>query len=94
MRSGPALYEKLDKTIVMPLDVHLLIHQAQSLIFMPLWDSARQAFYIGMLGWSADPMRVFTEHDLLSMSIYGRILTAEIARLGNHSKSIIQKPPD
>lgn len=90
-RSGPALYRKLDKTIVMPPDLDLLLHQGQSLIFMPLWDSARQAFYAGMLGWAVDPMRVFTEHDLLSLSIYGRILTAEITRLGMYAGSVIAR---
>ncbi|KAI4846273.1 hypothetical protein E4T44_05156 [Aureobasidium sp. EXF-8845] len=80
-RSGPALYEKLDETIVVSANLQLLLHRARSIIFMPLWDSARQAFFAGMLGWAADPVRVFTEHDLLSLSIYGRILTAEITRL-------------
>jgi hypothetical protein len=88
MRSGPALYEKLDKAVAIPPDVHLLLHQAQSLIFMPLWDSARQAYYAGMLGWPVDSRRVFTEHDLLSLSIYGRILTAEITRLGMYARLI------
>jgi hypothetical protein len=91
LRSGPALYERLDETIVIPSDLQLLLHRAQSLIFMPLWDSARQAFYAGMLGWATNPTRVFTEHDLLSLSIYGRILTAEITRLGMYLNPIIQK---
>lgn len=84
-RSGPALYQKLDKAIVLPADLDLLLHQGQSLIFMPLWDAARQAFYAGMLGWAEDSTREFTEHDLLSLSIYGRILTAEISRLGMYT---------
>jgi hypothetical protein len=91
LRSGPALYERLDETIVIPSDLKLLLHRAQSLIFMPLWDSARQAFYAGMLGWATTPTRVFTEHDLLSLSIYGRILTAEITRLGTYLDSIVRK---
>jgi hypothetical protein len=90
MRSGPALYEKLDETVLIPPDVLVLLHQAQSLIFMPLWDSARQAFYAGMLGWPVDPMRVFSEHDLLSLSIYGRILTAEITRLGMYARLVLE----
>jgi signal transduction histidine kinase/CheY-like chemotaxis protein len=90
-RSGPASYDKLDETIVIPTDLQLLLHQSRSLIFMPLWDSARQAFYAGMLGRPVDPIRVFKEHDLLSLSIYGRILTAEITRLGMYLSSINQK---
>ncbi|KAI4737051.1 hypothetical protein E4T50_12454, partial [Aureobasidium sp. EXF-12298] len=81
LRSGPALYTKLGETVVMPPDLQLLLGQGQSLMFMPLWDSARQAFYACMLGWAVNSQRVFTEHDLLSLSIHGRILTAEISRL-------------
>ena len=83
--SGPALYERLDETIVIPSDLQQLLDRAGSLVFMPLWDSARQAFYAAILGWAGDPLRVFTEHDLLSLSIYGRILTAEITRLGMYA---------
>jgi hypothetical protein len=90
-RSGPVLYEKLDKTIAVPSDLQLLLDQTRSLIFMPLWDSARQVFYAGMLGWTANPIRVFTEHDLLSLSIYGRILTAEVTRLGTYPITSAQK---
>jgi hypothetical protein len=90
-RSGPALYEGLDPTIVIPADLQLLLYQATSLIFMPLWDSARQAFYAGILGWAVDPIRDFAEHDLLSLSIYGRILTAEITCLGMYDVIIVRK---
>ncbi|KAG9519839.1 hypothetical protein KCU93_g7896, partial [Aureobasidium melanogenum] len=79
--SGLACYEKLDEAFVIAPDLHEVLHKARSLIFMPVWDSARQAFYAGMLGWPTDPFRVFTEQDLLSLSIYGRILTADISRL-------------
>ncbi|KAI4734653.1 hypothetical protein E4T50_14814 [Aureobasidium sp. EXF-12298] len=79
--SGLAFYEKLDEAFVVTPDLHEILHKAQSLIFMPVWDSARQAFYAGMLGWPTNPLRVFTEQDLLSLSIYGRILTADISRL-------------
>lgn len=89
LRSGPASYTKLDETFVMPPDLQLLLQQGQSLIFMPLWDSARQAFYACMLGWAVNSMRVFTEHDLLSLSIHGRILTAEISRLGMFASYIV-----
>ncbi|KAG9942013.1 hypothetical protein KCU85_g9379, partial [Aureobasidium melanogenum] len=77
-RTGPARYEELIEASAIPSDLQSLLEKAQSLVFMPLWDSARQAFYAGMLGWPSSPTRVFTEHDLLSMSIYGRILTAEV----------------
>ncbi|KAG9602925.1 hypothetical protein KCU77_g2067, partial [Aureobasidium melanogenum] len=79
--SGPAMYEELDSSVVIGLDLHSLLQKAQSLVFMPVWDSARQAFYAAMLGWPTDPSRIFTEQDLLSLSIYGRILTADISRL-------------
>ncbi|KAG9664802.1 hypothetical protein KCU64_g431, partial [Aureobasidium melanogenum] len=79
--SGPATYEKLDGSVVIGLDLHSLLERAQSLVFMPVWDSARRAFYAAMLGWPTDPSRMFTEQDLLSLSIYGRILTADISRL-------------
>ncbi|KAH0158863.1 hypothetical protein KCU67_g7346, partial [Aureobasidium melanogenum] len=79
--SGLAFYEKLDETFVVTPNLHEILHKAQSLIFMPVWDSVRQAFYAGMLGWPTNPLRVFTEQDLLSLSIYGRILTADISRL-------------
>ncbi|KAI4774942.1 hypothetical protein E4T52_10110 [Aureobasidium sp. EXF-3400] len=78
---GPAVYEILDKMFVMPPDLHLLLQQAQSLVFMPLWDPTRRTTYASMLGWPRDPVRVFKEHDLLSLSIYGRVLCAEITRL-------------
>ncbi|KAG9696897.1 hypothetical protein KCU95_g3990, partial [Aureobasidium melanogenum] len=57
------------------------VWSGNSLVFMPVWDSARRAFYAAMLGWPTDPSRMFTEQDLLSLSIYGRILTADISRL-------------
>lgn len=88
-RSGPALYENLYETIGIPLDLRLLLDRARSLIFVPLWDSARQAFCAAMLGWAVNPLHVFTEHDLLSLSIYGSILTAEITRLGMHHATCI-----
>jgi hypothetical protein len=77
----PAVYETLDKMFVMPPDLHLLLQQAQSLVFMPLWDPTRRTTYASMLGWPRDPVRVFREHDLLSLSIYGRVLCAEITHL-------------
>ncbi|KAG9569593.1 hypothetical protein KCU71_g2004, partial [Aureobasidium melanogenum] len=79
--SGPAVYEKLDATLAITPDLHSLLQKAQSLVFMPVWDSARQAFYAAMLGWPNNSSRIFTEQDLLSLSIYGRILTADISRL-------------
>lgn len=81
-RTGPAQYEGLNEPSAIPSDLQSLLEKAQSLVFMPLWDSARQAFYAGLLGWPSNPIRVFTEHDLLSMSIYGRILTAEVTHFG------------
>jgi len=88
--SGPATYENLDGSVVIGLDLHSLLERAQSLVFMPVWDSARQAFYAAMLGWPTNPSRMFTEQDLLSLSIYGRILTADISRLGMCPTNIIQ----
>lgn len=83
--SGLGLYEKLDDTVAIAPDLRLLLERAQSLVFMPVWDSARQAFYAAMLGWPIDPSHILTEQDLLSLSIYSRILTADISRLGMYS---------
>lgn len=77
-RTGPGRCEELDQAVTIPSDLQALLRAAQSLVFMPLWDSTRQTFYAGILGWPVDPMRVFTENDLLSLSIYGGILTAEV----------------
>ncbi|TIA60968.1 hypothetical protein D6C77_03778 [Aureobasidium pullulans] len=70
----------LDITSELPSDLQSLIISSRSLIFLPLWDSSLQRFYVGMIGWSRDPTRVFARQDVACLAAFGRSFMMELGR--------------
>lgn len=66
--------------VKVPQELQMLITKARSLIFLPLWDSTRERFIVGMLGWSSDPTRVLDETDMTCLSAFGSTFMTELAR--------------
>jgi hypothetical protein len=55
---------------------------AQSVAFVPLWDSQRHRWFAGSFVWTRTPTRIFTpENELSYLKVYGLTIMAEVTRL-------------
>lgn len=54
---------------------------ARFILFMPLWDYFKEAWYAATIGWSSSPRPLFASEDLIYISAFGNSIMAEISRL-------------
>ena len=64
-----------------PSELREFLHDARSVIFLPLWNFSKAQFFAGTLGWTADPTRIFEKDDFTCLSAFGDSLMTELERL-------------
>jgi len=54
---------------------------AQSIIFYPLWDSQKERWFAGCIGWTTDPKRALQSEEVTYLAAFGNSVMAEINRI-------------
>lgn len=64
----------------LPEELQKVIAKAGSLIFLPLWDYAKEQFFAGIIGWTTDPTCFFEKEDLTCLMAFGNAVMTKLAR--------------
>ena len=62
-------------------EIALLIPDARSVVYLPLWNVAKQSWFAGCLGWSSRDRRVMQNQDLVFSRVFGNSFIAKTTRL-------------
>ena len=62
-------------------EITLLLPEARSVLFLPMWNVAKQSWFAGCLGWSSRDRRVMQNQDLVFSRVFGNAFIAKSTRL-------------